>query len=494
MLEAIRHDVFFRWIEGYRVNMFEKDDFEIYEPTLEDLYFKVSYLDPAFDRLVDVREKVLSDLLRKVQNHPDYDPKSPTNTVLLIDSIFFDIIKFTSYVKRSCIEQFSILRLYAGESSGTLQMNMAILQKIASQLGIKSFVTEKLLIVDDESYDGGRSVIRLRLNRRVEVSSIIEMQGKINNYFLKKSDFRPLKCHGALIKLFPYSNFAQLRFTSRQDTKDNEAILNNPRYIYSLIDPFEQRQYRVDNFLGINAIEEDLNSSDEEYEDEYYNDKENDFLEIYPYSQMPYDIKYTSIGGFFLMFENNLEEYGYGFFEDYENETISKFYEILSIVSPFSYSFTKNTSFYKSEDPEKISQWASSEIFCDQYLFGCNNFFASSCPDSEFEPSSSDDDFIFQIGDLVNSYYDQLAVIVRLYDEDYTQQANLYIGNDQIQRGLELPAFKQQINLTKEKLDLLLMNPEIGLCFERFDQEEERFIPTHRMTVAPPGLAIEEDI
>lgn len=481
ILEALRHDHFFRWIDKYRENMFEKSNFKIYEPLMEEFYFRASYLDPAFETLAPIRDQVLKDLVRKVKTHPKYDKTNPTNTVVLIRKLFYEVVDFTLYVKRRCIEDFSILRLYAGEASGTLQMNMAIVQRVASELGIKSIVTNKFIIVDDKAFDGGKSVIRLRIHRGIEVNSIAKIEAKIDGVWLKKLDLKPLECKESLVKLFPEGGFFEMRYTEPMQISNMQKFLEETRDSLRQSNPIipEESMYAQDESFGINTIEgEDIDSIEHIPDDFYYlfyHDLK--ICDAYPKSQMPYDGRYAYIGGYYLMFQNNLDEYSYGFFENRRDELIFTFFKSLSAVSPFSYSFTKNSKIYKFKRPSEVISRASCEILKEK-LYKYSSSYSVEGWDSDikgpFDVENS------AVGDLV-TFDDMRLAIVTQKIEHKPWKCSLFTGNTHFRLSGQLRETRKQTIITEKGLNTLFRDPGIGQYFEKYDEEKKRFILIERV-------------
>lgn len=222
-------------------------------PTLncaEELYFMVSYMDPAFDNLLPYREKIISKTIRVVARQKAFkEDTSNAVKVGLIACVLYGVIKKSPLIKPNLkgLEDCSILRFYAGESNGTKLMIDAIVQKIASLLGINCSITKFFLKVENNSDD--KCFVSLANNkiRILSYSTILResrSETDVLNQLLKPI---PLTEH---LQLFDdpigQSYFSQFPLLQRNEVyKYSRQIFNEDNFITIkfFLDQHEARRY-----------------------------------------------------------------------------------------------------------------------------------------------------------------------------------------------------------------------------------------------------------
>lgn len=75
ILQALRHSFYYNFIDDYRDHWLDTDDAiqECDERIPEEIFLIQSLLDPAFERLISLRQKVLDEIFERVENHPDFN-------------------------------------------------------------------------------------------------------------------------------------------------------------------------------------------------------------------------------------------------------------------------------------------------------------------------------------------------------------------------------------------------------------------------------------
>lgn len=154
VLTSIRHGELFQTLLEYARN----DDAQFSQPSTcaEELFFKLSYMDPAFDNILPRRKFVIEKVIEMVPKHPSYSESMPNaKKVLIIAAILYKLVEKPSYFTPNLkgIEDYSILRVYAGEANGNKLIIESIIQKIASYFDIECSLTETFLTVKDVKGD-----------------------------------------------------------------------------------------------------------------------------------------------------------------------------------------------------------------------------------------------------------------------------------------------------------------------------------------------------
>jgi hypothetical protein len=132
---------------------------------MEDIQYLMSKFDRAYDILQPHRTRVLRDSERAVRNDPRFiDAQTPTAVVLLvIEAISNQIHRVVgrTFLQES-LDNVSILRHYAGEVGACPVSKFSIIEKVASFFNIKCHISGTFLIIEDESFESGRSYVSLR--------------------------------------------------------------------------------------------------------------------------------------------------------------------------------------------------------------------------------------------------------------------------------------------------------------------------------------------
>lgn len=155
LLTSIRHSEVYALL-----NSFHKEPLS---PVIdaEEFYLRLNHIDPCFDDLLEFRSKIINEIITKVKEEPGYD-SSPTRTVVLIRQYLLQMLDVSEDVElddQIYPEDYMILRVYACESKGVRSVHNSIVQKIASFFGIKCFITDSFLIVEDPNVQTGYSYI-----------------------------------------------------------------------------------------------------------------------------------------------------------------------------------------------------------------------------------------------------------------------------------------------------------------------------------------------
>lgn len=185
LLMSIRHSEAFRAIDALKSSSLNT------VTSAEEFFFQMSYIDPAFDDLLPFRKSVIEEVIEKVQCHPSYKETSPASfKVLLIRSVFLNVVQKCSIVKGiNCLEDNSILRVYAGEVDGDGLIFQSIIQKIASYFDIKTVLTKSFFIIEDKTFNTGYSYAlldgdRAKVYSRAHVLRTIRLSSEDLDKFL----------------------------------------------------------------------------------------------------------------------------------------------------------------------------------------------------------------------------------------------------------------------------------------------------------------------
>lgn len=376
--------------------------------------------------------------------------------------MFFEVIQFTDFVDRPCTEDASILRVYAGEASGSITMNLAILQLISLRFGIKCYITRRFIIVYDDSFEGGQSAIRLSFKREIEVKSFPELKRFYEaNYNDYNEDLDDHELDEDLKFFLPHKMF--IIDTGSSEIQNAPPICLTP----SLIDG-NKYFHSLDLMIGINSANlkdvrivywiNELYNSNELHID---NDSKEKFKRAYPHSCMAYDKNYSDIGVLYFICDSPLDdpEDAIDNMDDEDCSDIAiELKWTLSMESPFSILFMERGGISFSQifqkwlfDPSYLSEDPADELRDDEDLTS-----------------------LIRIGDFVEG---GLLIGKHKYKKD---EGFLYMGNSQVRKNVKLLKKYQKNPIDEDDLDWLMNDPRIGLLFERYDEKEYRFIPVQR--------------
>lgn len=280
---ARRHLVAFRIIEKYACNINCKRDDSLKELP-EEILFKLSHLDPAFDKLLPYRNKVLNQVVEKVKQNPllKLNPQNPVITVLLARETFFDVVNFTKYSEYCCQEDTSILRVYAGEAKGTHLINMAILHKIVTMLGIKAQITRGFLIIQVSENPEGNFYVHLS-RKRIEIKTYDEVMQDFNQFgpdsVEREMFFIPLQASKLLNIALKPGEYDTLRLV---DENDNDDLFY---HIYPISKVEFSHTFMLVAFYYFKYGHDSIGATDPDIAVRFYEEL---------YSKMPYDFALTT--------------------------------------------------------------------------------------------------------------------------------------------------------------------------------------------------------
>lgn len=184
-LMARRHSVAFDTIDEYYEKINHQNDSSLNELP-EDLVFKLCHLDPAFDKLLPHRNKVLNEVVKLVKQ-AELSKESPDylrSMISLVHSSFIKTVKFHEYAFYDSEEDKSIMRLYAGETAGPTIYQIAIYQKILSLLEIKSELSPGFLIFPGNGQSNQKLYVQMLSLHDIEILTHDEFLGLLSSLHL----------------------------------------------------------------------------------------------------------------------------------------------------------------------------------------------------------------------------------------------------------------------------------------------------------------------
>lgn len=143
-----------------------------FKTDLEDFFLNMSQLDNSFDHLLYFRTKFYDEIFLIIS----YSNIVSSNTLTNTEKVIFIITKIQKYLQsktdyridknfRSDImpssEDYSILRVYAGEVIGVPEIRYSIIEKVCKYFSLNLKVTNSFIIVEDNSYEDNISLINL---------------------------------------------------------------------------------------------------------------------------------------------------------------------------------------------------------------------------------------------------------------------------------------------------------------------------------------------
>lgn len=183
-LDVIRMRMVHKSLKEY----FEDEQFNKPAP-LEDMYLKLCLYDREYDTLLGIRRAIIDSTIKHVEENPLYQSsKTTTAKVLVIITTLASEIRrrVDSGFTDNTLENFVILRFYAGETEGTQPMQFAVIQRIASLLNIETTISKSFLIVKDPTVRSGHTYISLKKDlSRPKVFSLHEIYS-----FIRRSNPR----------------------------------------------------------------------------------------------------------------------------------------------------------------------------------------------------------------------------------------------------------------------------------------------------------------
>ncbi|KAH3681146.1 hypothetical protein WICPIJ_007892, partial [Wickerhamomyces pijperi] len=142
----------------------------------EQMFFDMAKThDPASLSLIPIRTARIQEIVTRVLSNPHYHYSKPsTFKISLIVHAFNEVVD-PIYVKHeefqfgNCRENFSVLRIYAGEIPGDSLLKLSIIQHIGSLMfGIESQLSESFLIIKDASFKSGHSYLSITSHSATE--------------------------------------------------------------------------------------------------------------------------------------------------------------------------------------------------------------------------------------------------------------------------------------------------------------------------------------
>ncbi|CCH44506.1 Mitochondrial distribution and morphology protein 30 [Wickerhamomyces ciferrii] len=202
----------------------------------EGALFDLSHIDPCFEKLKSVRRAKLQQIYKKVNVNPVLDTRDIIGTILIIKDAVKDSLYFEDLHGIGNIESVSLLRVYACESSGFHIVQLAIIQKIAREFGIRTIIpnSKSVLIINDPKYVGDKPYLKIHLTHMTQLmepplqNSIIIRPGD-DNY--DKSELVPKRSDkefydfliGKVDSLPPLIQLRRLNLAIFNDTDANES-------------------------------------------------------------------------------------------------------------------------------------------------------------------------------------------------------------------------------------------------------------------------------
>ncbi|CCH44539.1 Mitochondrial distribution and morphology protein 30 [Wickerhamomyces ciferrii] len=396
----------------------------------EDLLFKLSYIDPAFDRLLPFRQKIIENTIEAVQLHPKLDESTPSSLrILIIRNCLIQCLNFqkdthpfTPY-QQQYVEDSFILRVYAGEALGSKIVFESIVQKIAKYFDVESILTESFMIVKDDTFHDGKAYILMTPKK----AKVFSHRHIIRTLGLRQSDLEKL--------LIPLTN---------------KHILNEV----------------IGTEIHFGLFESEIA-------------KNNSYDEIY-------NISHSSIRKSHIQFFNHLLHAILSnpkFSGDLLSSTITHreiaeqlFIENLTRELPFNCVHFQNGLL----NEQFSSQQLKTSIIKNFYKFSHLNIYSEDSYEKIRTPLK------FKIGQIVHhTRTGQIGVIIG-HKNEYFTIFNQY-GETRV---CDKDTLLQMQDITKLDLHILTTELWIGVLFTHFDFEQDRFIPTQHLLNLFPNLRI----
>lgn len=422
LLMSIRHS------EAYRACKALKDEELESNSTAEEFFFQMSYIDPAFDDLLPLRNKVIEAVIEGVQNHPSYKETSPASyVILLIRSVFLHVVRKSPLIKgMSSLEDNFILRIYAGEANGQSLVFRSIIQKIASYFGINSKLSQSFMIIEDKTFNSGYSYAILDANRA---------------------------------KVFSHAHIARSLRASVENLEEYMAPITGKVLIDAFLQPFK---YPLHN---------SFNSAD--------------YKNIYPYSKVGVTTESIALFDAYVRAASpelfpSLAGISPGT-EVYQKVSGDNLVDQLTKTMPFDLIHLQSLPYFQNQKKfERIKK----DIFEEYYKFEI--FFLVSETDNELTADLQKP--IFNIGDVVHHQRSgKLSIILGYKRTETTVFYNGFtdFGDSRVYEGDTLQKVER---VTKNMYDFLTREAWIGLFFTHFDKNSNRFIPTSHLSKLYPVI------
>jgi len=106
--------------------------------TYEEFLFKVSHFDPSFHELAYFRNIYVDIIHKELRNNPVFENSKPAEKVAIIFKTVYEILHDPEepLIQRTSLEDNCLIRLYAKKSNGHPITNIAVVEKIATDLNI----------------------------------------------------------------------------------------------------------------------------------------------------------------------------------------------------------------------------------------------------------------------------------------------------------------------------------------------------------------------
>lgn len=167
-LIAICQKVLTSYRHEYVVNLFtnENGGIEFVHNAEETIFLKLAAMDPSFDRLLHHRSQVFNKihLLIKRDFNNSSDEFMTLPTTLRVDKLICYLIELLNPFSNSrhlFLEDFILLRIYAGEAHGHPLLILAIIQALASKYKVETLLCSSYLIIRDHRLKDGETYLTI---------------------------------------------------------------------------------------------------------------------------------------------------------------------------------------------------------------------------------------------------------------------------------------------------------------------------------------------
>lgn len=253
LLLTIRHGYVFKLIH----DSFATDAMEFVHNAEETVFLPVAAMDPCFDRLLTHRSRLIEEVHYAIKERfsdlTDFLQLPSTLKVDKLVKFIFESLKRLqlSHVhqrSRYYVEDFMLLRVYAGETKGHILLLLSIVQSISAKYNVETILCEEFLIIRDLKLRGGETYLTISqagkpriFTRRNLVDSMCRIfpsrQVVIDTIIPKV--LTPLKLRDLLFKVFDewYPYCKKSMWSVIPDKTANGVLLYLPQSRYPMSTP-----------------------------------------------------------------------------------------------------------------------------------------------------------------------------------------------------------------------------------------------------------------
>ncbi|QLQ80782.1 hypothetical protein HG537_0E01370 [Torulaspora globosa] len=131
----------------------------------ETFFLPLAAMDPSFDRLLhfrsDVHDRVHSLIRAEFDNFQDFLNLPATLRVDKLISRLFEAVDLLDKDRQLFVEDFMLLRIYAGETAGHPLLILSMVQHLASKYGVETVLCGSYLIIHDPNVRDGETYLTI---------------------------------------------------------------------------------------------------------------------------------------------------------------------------------------------------------------------------------------------------------------------------------------------------------------------------------------------